>query len=218
MLSEPATQVDTRLLLPVGHLLGADYPTPGSPEHSVLLRVGPELVQLDDALFTTWALAHGLPDPDPASTWTTQALLRTAVDQGLGDLTAPLSTLLADRLLVQVDPDDPRQAVAFAESHRLVPLALGLGNSPDALDAWSIGLLGHPLVTVSGTLFDVFEWAHLDHDLWAACRRAAERARRAGISEPAVVQPELLLPDVLRSLHALLAVDVVCIDTRAARA
>jgi hypothetical protein len=205
-----------RLLLPVGHLLGASYPTLGSAEHTVHVRVGPDLVELDDAAFGAWALAHGLPGGDTARPWTREALLRTAAERGVGDLTGAVSALLADRLLVEVPPG-PAAAVAFAEQHRLVPLALGLGNDPDEPDTWSIGLLGRPLVTVTATLFDVFEWAHLDDDLWAACRRASERARRAGLTESAAVEPERLLTDVLGALHGLLSVDVACLDTRVAR-
>lgn len=193
------------LVLPIGHLLGAGQGA------AARVRVGPELVELDDTAFTVWALAHGLPDRPGADPWTRDALLSTAAAQGLGDLAPALDALVADRLVVEVDP---AQGTEFAAQHRLTPLALGLGNDPDAPGDWAVGLLGRPLVQVSGTLFDLLQWADREPDLWTAVRGVARSARDAGRTDPADTDPAVLLAGVLGSLHALLAVDVVCLDTR----
>ena len=119
------------LLFPVGHLLGASYPRAGSPEHVVQVRVGPEVVDLDDPSFSVWALAHGLPGRGPEDPWTRDSVQQAAQDQALGDVPGIVDALLTDRLLVEV-PLDPAAAVAFAEQHRLLPLVEGLGNDPEA--------------------------------------------------------------------------------------
>ena len=193
------------VVLPVGHLVG------GGSGAAARVRIGPEMVELDDAAFTVWALAHGLPDRPVEEPWTREALLTTAAAQGLGDLGATLDALLADRVLVEVDPAD---GTWFAQSHRLVPLALGLGNDPDAPGTWLLGLLGHPLVQVDGTTFDLVQWSDREVDLWAAVRGVARVARDGGHPDPASTDPAQLLIAVLSTLHALLAVDAVCLDTR----
>lgn len=195
---------DGVLVLPIGHLHGSG---PGG----ALVRVGPEQVELDDTRFAVWSLAHGLPDRDPTQPWTPDALLATAAAQGLGDLRAVLEDLVADRLVRQVDP---RAGVRFAEQHRLVPLVLGLGNDPDAVTTWSLGLLGQPLVEVTGTTLDLVQYADLDPDLWSAVQNVARVARASGYTEEAAADPERLLADVLGSLHPLLSTNAVCLDTR----
>ncbi|KQS73727.1 hypothetical protein [Modestobacter sp. Leaf380] len=203
------------LLFPVGHLLGASYPRAGSPEHVVQVRVGPELVDLDDTSFSLWALAHGLPGHGPEDPWTREAVEQAAQAQGLTDAAALLDALLTDRLLVEVAVE-PAPAVAFAEQHRLLPLVEGLGNDPDAPQLWSVGPPGQPLVTVTAAAFDLFEWAHMDTDLWAACQAAARSARGVGRTDPVSTEPELLLLALVESLHQLTTPGVVCLDTRLA--
>ncbi len=192
------------LALPVGHLQGSG---PGG----ALVRVGPEQVELDDARFTVWSLAHGLPDRPAAEPWTPEALLATAAAQGLGDLRTTLDDLVADRLVRLVDPGAGR---AFAEQHRLVPLVLGLGNDPEDVGTWSLGLLGEPLVQVTGTTLDLFQYADLEHHLWGAVQNVARVAHGSGWTDPAATDPDRLLADVLGTLHVLLSVGAVCLDTR----
>lgn len=194
----------SELVLPIGHLHGSG---PGG----ALVRVGPEQVELDDTRFAVWSLAHGLPDRASAEPWTPQALLATAAAQGLGDLQATLDDLVADRLVRLVDPG---AGVRFAEQHRLVPLVLGLGNDPAAVTTWSLGLLGQPLVQVTGTTLDLFQHADLDTDLWNAVRNVARVARESGYTDPAATDPERVLADVLGTLHVLLSTNAVCLDTR----
>jgi hypothetical protein len=207
--------VNEALLLPIGHLLGAFYPQLGSPAHTQQVRVGPESVELDDARFTAWALAHGVPGRPAEELWTRQELEQVAVTQGIGDLSGAVDDLLADRLLVEVATGE--EMVEFARQHRLLPLALGLGNSAAEPDIWSVGLLGQPTATMTSPLFDLWEWSGLAPDLWAACESAARTARDVGRTDDADVDPHAKLGHLLVNLHGLLTVDAVYLDTRLAR-
>jgi hypothetical protein len=207
--------VTEALLLPIGHLLGAHYPRPGSTAHTQQVRVGPESVEIDDARFTAWALAHGLPGRAAEDLWTRRALEELAVAQGIGDLSGAVDDLLADRLLVEVGTGE--EMVEFARQHRLLPLVLGLGNSSAEPEVWSVGLLGQPIATMTSPLFDLWEWSGLAPDLWAACESAARTAREVGRTDDADVDPHATLGHLLVNLHGLLAVDAVHLDTRLAR-
>lgn len=117
--------------------------------------------------------------------------------------------LLALGLLA--DTDDQ---VAFASEHRLLPLALGLGNTPDEPWVFSAGLLYQPLVGMTGPLYDLWQWAHLSPDLWTACREAAAVAVQAGATDAEQTDPAAVLAGALATVPHLLAARVACFDVR----
>lgn len=198
------------LLVPIGHCLGGLYDTAGGG-HSFGVRIGPELVRLDDSRFAVWALAHGTPDKPADRAWDRAAVVEAAQRAGLPEAAATVEVLLAEHLLTEVT-----EAVDFARRYRLVPLMLGLGNSPEEPGLYSVGLIGQPIVTMSSTAYDLYQWAHLDPDLWVACEGAAETARRVGIEDPEATDPHRLLDGLLTNLHTLLAPNAVYLDTRRA--
>ena len=171
-------------LVPVGHDLGG---------HAV--RVGAELVELDAPRYTAWTDAHGVD--------TSESALRGAH----GD--SAVDDLLSRRLLARSTP-----AVEFASGHRLVPLALGLGNTAEQPYLFSVGLLYQPMVTMTGALYDLWQWAHLSPDLWWACRELAEVATRAGVTTPEQTDPGQVLSGAMGALPQLLAARVACFDVR----
>ena len=73
------------LIVPIGHYVGAFFPTPGSPEHYQQVRVGADLRRLSDEQFRVWGLAHGLLDQLDAGPWTRSALLAAATQAGVVD-------------------------------------------------------------------------------------------------------------------------------------
>jgi hypothetical protein len=149
------------------------------------VRVGAEIEELSDDLYESWRAAHESP-PD------------TAVDE-----------LSARRLLANaVDP------VAFASTHRLLPLALGLGNTPEEPWLFAAGLLYQPVVAMTGPLYDLWQWAHLSPDLWSACWEAAAVAEQAGMTEPEQTDPSQVLAGVMAAAPQLLAARVACFDVR----
>ncbi|MFG1922448.1 hypothetical protein [Cryptosporangium sp. NPDC048952] len=179
------------LLLPVGHSLGATTdPETGAPAHRV--RVGPDVVRLSEPQFAVWALVHGVPDRD--------AVLSAAAD--LPDVDSVLKALVDDGLVAEVTPGTPT-ALSFAESYQLKPLMLGLGNRADDPETYEVGLPGQPVAQIGAVLFRLYQWGHLESDLWAACRAT---------SVIADVEPGPLLDAVLEALPALLGPNAAYLD------
>jgi hypothetical protein len=171
------------LLVPVGHDLGVLYPEAGGGgQRRQQVRVGAEVVELDDRDFAVWLLAHGTNNEDRP---TRQSVLATAGKLGLApdQVDGAVERFVGDKLLFEVDPDG-ESAVAFAEQHQLIPLMHGLG--PDADEPWlqTIGLLNQPVVQVSNALYDVWAWTQLAPQLWTGCHDAAMVAQQIGVTEP----------------------------------
>jgi hypothetical protein len=149
------------------------------------VRVGVEIEELPDDLYEAWHGAHeSVPD--------------TAVD-----------ALSARRLLASAA--DP---VAFASTHRLLPLALGLGNTEEEPWLFAAGLLYQPIAAMTGPLYDLWQWAHLSPDLWSACGEAAAVATQAGVTEPEQTDPAQVLAGVMEAIPQLLAARIACFDVR----
>jgi hypothetical protein len=191
------------LIIPIGHGLGTFYPG-GSDEHVHQVRLGPEVVELDDTDFACWLRAHGMPDP------------HTGEIRPISAQEADVPALRKIGLLAEVTPGTAA-AVDFARTHRLLPLMLGLGNTTGEAGVFALGLLYQPLVLVSAPIFDLWQWAHLAPELWTACREAAGLRREAGVDDPDLTDPERILAALLDTLHTLLAGGVLCLDQRLGR-
>ncbi|TDV40078.1 hypothetical protein [Actinophytocola oryzae] len=124
--------------------------------------------------------------------------------------TAASSPALESRGLL-ASTDDP---IAFASAHRLLPLALGLGNTVEEPWLFSAGLLYQPLVAMTGPLYDLWQWAHLSPDLWSACQEAAAVAVAAGVTTTEQTEPAEVLAGALETAPHLLASRVACFDVR----
>jgi hypothetical protein len=109
---------------------------------------------------------------------------------------------------------DPTDAVEFASTHRLLPLALGLGNTAEEPWLFSAGLLYQPMVVMTSPLYDLWQWAHLSPDLWSACRESAAVALQAGVTAPEQTDPAEVLAGALETVPHLLAARVACFDVR----
>lgn len=196
------------LLLPVGHGLGAFHPGDGETAPVQQVRLGTAIAELTDAEFLVWTLAHGLVDEQGQAVPSTEAAVLEYTDDQ-----ETVRSLLARGLLAEVVPGSS-ESVGFASAHRLVPLALGLGNSPEQPWLFAAGLLHQPLVLMTGGMYDLWQWAHLSPNLWLACQELALVATQAGLTDPEQTDPEQVLAGALGSLHQLLATRVACVDTR----
>ena len=146
------------------------------------VRVGAEIEELSDDLYETWRAAHSTDVADS-------------------------DELVARGLLAStVDP------VEFASAHRLLPLALGLGNTEEEPWLFSAGLLYQPVAAMTGPLYDLWQWAHLSPDLWSACREAAAVAAGAGVTSQ--TDPAEILAGALAAVPHLLLARVACFDVR----
>jgi hypothetical protein len=117
--------------------------------------------------------------------------------------------LLSRRLLA-----DTTDQVAFASAHRLLPLALGLGNTPDEPWLFAAGLLYQPMVAMTGPMYDLWQWAHLSPDLWSACQESAAVAVAAGADSPEQTDAVRVLAGALEVVPQLLTAKVACFDVR----
>lgn len=109
---------------------------------------------------------------------------------------------------------DPTDSVEFASTHRLLPLALGLGNTAEEPWLFAAGLLYQPMVAMTSPLYDLWQWAHLSPDLWSACREAAAVAVQAGATAPEQTDPAEVLAGALETAPHLLTSRVACFDVR----
>ena len=211
-----ATDDAARLLFPIGHCFGAYYESPSSTDHFFQVRVGPDVISLNDEQFALWGLAHGTPDRDLNQPWGRRGVLEAAGRAGVPDREKVLDSLVADNLIAETTPDTD-SAVDFARRHRMVPLMLGLGNTADEPRLYSVGMIGQPIVSMSSMAYDLYEWAHMDSNLWLACQGAAATAVRVGIEDSVATDPLLMLNALLGTLHILISPNAVYLDTRLAR-
>lgn len=190
------------LLVPLGRYLGmlpVDDGARVTLEHVVRLD-GRRVVLSDDEMLI-WALAHGTPNAPGPDRWD-RAAVRGQVPAGTAGVDATIERLLGSGPLMEVG--DP---VEFARAVRLLPQALGLGNSAERPRVFGVGQPGAPLVLVPTGTFYVWAWACLAPDLWTACERGA-----AASDPPGATDAHGLLTDLLGGLHALLATDAACLD------
>ncbi|MFF0266836.1 hypothetical protein [Kribbella sp. NPDC004536] len=174
----------TTLLFPIGHSLGTYY-TAEDRVHQV--RLGAEIVGLTDEEFAAWSLAHGL--TDDRSPWERGRVVDLLTRHEIPD---SIDQLLTKGMLAEVDlasPDD------FAARHRLLPLHLGLGNTPEAPVLFRAGTTELPLTAMTEAMYGLWLSSHLSPNLLLACK-----------------EHEVDLSAVLGSLHALLSPSAACLD------
>jgi hypothetical protein len=202
MASDPPAQQ----VYPIGQLIRVR-----AAEDEFHVRVGTELRRLSSVDFSVWAMAHGPADHVPRP-WTPEELAAQADSVGLPDASDRLARLQETGLVVLAAPGT-ESGLALARRVRMVPLVLGLGNSAENPDAYSVGLPGRPLAVLSAAAYDLFEWSTMETSLWRACEGAAATAARVGIEDPLASDPAALLTSLLTDLHRLLTPNAVCLDT-----
>ncbi|MGH3660733.1 MAG: hypothetical protein ACRDT8_18930 [Micromonosporaceae bacterium] len=199
------------LIFPIGHYIGAFYPTVGSPERHHNVMIGAQVLRLDDEQLAVWLLARGLPERISDTRWTRAAVEEESAKAGVRDPRQILASLTADGLVVETVPG-AEHSVDFAESYRLIPLMLGLGNTPEEPWLHGIGFFDQPVIKVAGEVYSMWEWAHVDNNLWAACHAHADTAKRAGGTDPDETVPERILTGFLGAIHPLLTASAAYLD------
>lgn len=206
---------DASLVFPIGHCIGASYDPAEPTEHSFQVRVGADVIRLDDARFAIWGLAHGLPERPLEQPWGREGVLDAARRAGVPWATRVLDALIEDHMLCETTAGTD-SALDFARRYRMIPLMLGLGNTAEEPLLYSVGMVGQPVVAMSAMAYDLYEWAHMDSSIWLACEGAAATAVRVGVEDPDATDPVHMLDALLGTLHVLLSPNAVCLDTRLA--
>jgi len=199
------------LIFPIGHYIGAFYPEVGSQERYHNVMVGAHIVRLGDEDLAVWLLARGVPEEIEKGSWSRDALQTAATTAGVADSAAVIKLLSGQGLLAETVPGS-QHSIDFAEAYRLVPLMLGLGNTADEPWLHGIGFFDQPVIKVTNEVYSLWEWAHVDNNLWAACHAHADIAKRAGADDPDETVPERVLTGFLGAVHALLASSAAYLD------
>jgi hypothetical protein len=186
------------VMLPLGRYLGA------ADDGGHEVERGGVAERLDKVGFAVWGLAHGPIDPVLAAgkEWTRAELVSYAGLAGIPDPDERVARLAARGLLVDVSVGS--EASDFASSHRVVPLAVGLGNHPEEPDRFTIGLFDRPLVQVDELRYEVWCWSSAYDTLWQVCEA---RAAMGGEQDPAEV-----LAHFLTGVHQMASANALYLD------
>ncbi|MEO3828006.1 hypothetical protein [Actinomadura sp. B10D3] len=194
------------LLFPIGHSMGE---TGDGQERSHVIRRGGDLVDMDRRRFDLWKLARGKKDEKRG--WTRKAVEREARRLGVADPAAIVDGLVADGLIAELAPGR-RAAHRFALAYQLHPLMIGVGNT--RLEPWlyGIGFGDQPVLRVEGHLFSLWQWAHLDENLWQTCQVYADAEAQSGETDRDLTDPQRVLKRLVGSLHLFTANSAAYLD------
>jgi hypothetical protein len=200
------------LVFPLGHYVGAFHPDIGAPLKYRKIRIGVEVEQLPgEELFGVWALAHGLPDRVGRVPWTRDSVIAVAGEMGIAKAEDQLEQLIERHLLAEVTPGTP-QAAEFARGHRIQPLMLGLGNSPEDPLTFSLGFVGTPpAVKVNSFLYELWQWGRVTRSLWLTAEMFAQVEQKVS-PDNRQSSPAGILDRMLQQLHILLAHNAAYLD------
>jgi hypothetical protein len=166
--------VDT-IVLPVGHFLGPVFSAPDQTEPAGFeVRIADEVESLDSSYGQVWGLAHGNPGDPEHPTRDRAGLESDAAEAGVADPAAVVDGLLQRGLLAQLEPAGAA-ARSFAEQYNLFPLALGLGNTAERQDMFSLGMPEARRVVVGSHAYWLWRTAHRHRTLWDACENLGAR-------------------------------------------
>jgi hypothetical protein len=194
----------------MGHYLGVSPAVAGrTGRHTVM--VGGDSYPLSSPELTVWLASRGSHTADRHTGRDRGELVRHAAWRGLPDPAPVVDRLIRRGLLVELSLYS-RQTVGFGRRSRIVPLMLGLGNRPDEPARYGIGFYAEPVLPVTGLVYRMWEWSHVEASLWAGCRSHASVARRAGLAAPNECDPMLVLNRFLEALPPLLAFGAAYVD------
>lgn len=177
-------------VFPIGHYIGERQ-----PEGLHYVRVGMEHQTMTPDEFGVWVLAHG-----ERPVWTDEDVLALADKADLPGAVESLARLKSVGAVASAD-----DAQAFAARYRLTPLLIGLGNTEEHPDTYTIGLPGTPVAQVNAGSYELWQWSALAPTLWHTCEV------RAKVTEDPVSAAELVA-DVLAETRPLLANSCAYLD------
>jgi hypothetical protein len=178
------------LVVPLGQFFGTHY---SEGTHARNVRVGAEVIPLDDPHFGAWSLMHGLPNQVAERPWTRAAVAAAAGTK----VDALVDALVDDGLAKEVDPAG---GVEFAHTHRMGHRMLGLGNTAEQPELFAIGMFDRPMVWVTRDVYDLWDACQLAGSLWEACLAVAPD------------HADELATSFLGNLHHLLAMSLVYVE------
>lgn len=211
------------LVIPVGHFAGPMFTSPEAeaPE-SFEIRFRDGVFSLSAQEYAVWAVAHGDPEKVGQRSQSRTVVETAAKDAGVDDPGPIFDSLVNDGLLTQVMPKG-EPAREFARNHQIMPLALGLGNTPQQLGAFQIGMPNSARATVGYDVYHMWLFCHREENLWKAVTTIAKEAEEANIEEAdsdredkieLISDPDVLLTGLLEAMPVLISTSCVYIDRR----
>ena len=174
------------VIVPAGLSMGPRYryvrppdPTPECYE----VHLGDDLVELNETEAAVWAAAFLYPDQHAKLAVNRDSLVRMLETAPKPEPQAAryVDDLIARGLLVEFDPDGNLQPV-FSR-HKLLPLAQGLGTTPEEPDLHRIGIGDKAAVAVPIQVYTQWSYAFLHANLWDACAFYADQSEEEAAGE-----------------------------------
>ncbi|MFV2087852.1 hypothetical protein [Micromonospora sp. LOL_021] len=204
------------VIVPAGLSMGPRYryvrPPDPRPE-CYEVHLGDDLVELTETEAAVWAAAFLYPDRHAKLSVNRESLVRMLETAPKPEPRAAryVDDLIARGLLVEFDPDGDLRPV-FSR-HKLLPLAQGLGSTPDAPHQHRIGIGDQPLVAVSSDVYAQWSFSFLHPDLWTACAFYADDSEHvAAGGEPLNLTAESLAQEVAEVLPLMIAAACAALD------
>lgn len=204
------------VIVPAGLSMGPRYryvrppdPTPECYE----VHLGDDLVELTETEAAVWAAAFLYPDRHAKLSVNRESLVRMLETAPKPEPQAAryVDDLIARGLLVEFDPDGDLRPV-FSR-HKLLPLAQGLGSTPDAPHQHRIGIGDQPLVALPAEMYGLWSFACLHPNLWDACVDFADESEEEADGEETLgLNPEDIARDLATNLPMLIAATCAFLD------
>jgi len=174
------------VIVPAGLTMGPRYPYVRPPDPTpecYEVHLGDDLVELTETEAAIWAAAFLYPDQHAKLAVNRESLIRMLETAPKPEPQAAhyVDDLITRGLLVEFDPDGDLQPV-FSR-HKLMPLAQGLGSTPDEPHQHRIGLGGEAAVAVPIQVYTQWSYAFLHPSLWDACVFYADQSEEEADGE-----------------------------------
>ncbi|WFE20933.1 hypothetical protein O7621_24175 [Solwaraspora sp. WMMD937] len=208
------------VIVPAGLSMGPRYryvrPPDPNPE-CYEVHLGDDLVELTETEAAVWAAAFLYPDQHAKLTVNRNSLVRMLETAPKPEPHAAryVDDLIARGLLVEFDPDGDLQPV-FSR-HKLLPLAQGLGATPEAPHQHRIGIGDHALVALPVDVYGLWSFSYRDENLWRACVLYADDSENIEDGDkPMSMTPSQVARDIAGHLPLLIAAGCAFLDPVAA--
>lgn len=208
------------LFIPVGHDVGAFYANPGDEgPASYDVRCGDGAFRLTRDQYVVWQAAHGERGSGAEQEPSTQESIEAAARQRGAVKPGPaLEELLSLGTLLQLNTESAAETQRFADTHRVIPLQRGQGNSLLTPQLFAVQAEQGPPISVSVNTYHLWMYSHLKPSLWEACRHIAEEGKGPEVAvtntQTLRTSPRDLLAELLSALPPLLADGCLYIDRR----
>jgi hypothetical protein len=168
-----------QVIVPVGLAMGPRYryaqpPDPQPVCYDIHLGVEAEELTVDEA--AVWAAAFVDPKRHSRLEVSRDALIAylTSAPKPLTTAVEVVGNLLERGLLMEFDPEEQGQVEEVFRRHHLLPLAEGLGSTPEEPHLYRIGYGGKALVALPSRVYTQWSYAFLHPNLWEACAYFAD--------------------------------------------